>query len=335
MTRHRIARSAREGFLTAGALLGVVCILATIAGAAFGIKPLVFRSGSMSPAIHTGDLAVSRTVEASDLRRGDVVSVVNSSGNRVTHRLVNVAVQDDARQLTLKGDANTKADDEVYIVDRAEKVWFHIPKAGYVVDAAMSPVGLFVLGLYVAGMLALVLRRRSGGPHDGDAVSSPRGGARRAEKPGRTRAAARTTAAVVVGAGVMIATPAIAAPWTDVVPITGTTLTARTVPPPTNLQCTTTGFLVTSANLTWTSAGTGYSYLVEVRRVSNGAVEASFTTAATSYSLTGTLLGNLASTNFTASVNAFPTGVATWRSTGPTTPVNSRTLGAGMACGDL
>ena len=86
MTIRGIGRGAREVFLTFGALLGVLCIAATVAGAAFGVKPLVFRSGSMSPAINTGDLAVSRTVDARELKADDIVSVINSKGNRVNHR---------------------------------------------------------------------------------------------------------------------------------------------------------------------------------------------------------------------------------------------------------
>ncbi len=155
MTMKGIGRSAREVFLTFGALLGVLCIVATIAGVAFGVKPLVFRSGSMSPAIHTGDLAVSRTVDANTLKTGDIVSVVNSEGNRVTHRVVNIASQGRARQLTLRGDANKTADSEVYTVTRAERVLFDIPKAGYVVNAAASPIGVFALGAFVTAMLLL------------------------------------------------------------------------------------------------------------------------------------------------------------------------------------
>ncbi|MCW2750339.1 MAG: signal peptidase, partial [Aeromicrobium sp.] len=62
MTQHGIVRTAREAFLTLGAVLGVVCIVVTAIGFAFGVKPLIFRSGSMSPAIHTGDMSISRTV---------------------------------------------------------------------------------------------------------------------------------------------------------------------------------------------------------------------------------------------------------------------------------
>jgi signal peptidase I len=258
MTIKGIGRSAREVFLTLGALLGVLCIVATIAGVAFGVKPLVFRSGSMSPAIHTGDLAVARTVDASDLKVGDIVSVVNAEGNRVTHRLVNVARQGNARQLTLKGDANKVADAEVYTVKKAERVLFDIPKAGYVVNAAASPGGVFVLGAYVTVMLLLVFRRK--GPTDGDETPAPKrkGGARKADKKG-ARVSPRMIATTAVATSIAIATPAAAAPWTNDVVIGGGTFAAHVVPAPV-VSC---GLLaVGSARLNWTAVPGATSYVL-------------------------------------------------------------------------
>lgn len=257
MTRRGTLRILREVFLTAGALVGVVCILATVSGAAFGIKPLVFRSGSMSPAIHVGDLAVSRTVDASSLERGDVVSVLNADGNRVTHRVVSIASQGGTRQLTLRGDANRSPDAEVYTVTRVEKVLFDVPKLGYVVDAAASPAGLFVLGLYVAGMLTVILRRPPGGSGDHD---RPRGGARRAVVARGSRAASRSTIAMTAAATVLAANPASAAPWTDAVPVTDAALSASTIATPATFTCGTLG--VASVTFNWAAVAGATSYTV-------------------------------------------------------------------------
>jgi signal peptidase I len=258
MTRHGILRTAREVFLTLGAVLGVVCIVVTVAGFAFGVKPLIFRSGSMSPAIHTGDMSISRTVEASALKRGDIVSVVNSGGERVTHRLVNAARQGDARQLTLKGDANKKADKEVYTVTSAERVLFTIPKAGYAVNFATSTVGIFILGLYVAGMLTLVFRRtRSpGGPDDRPPVGR-RGGARKAPgRASRARSVSRSMVIAAFGASVVIASPAVAVAWTDTVPVTGSTFQTLTVLAPTGtVTCANGAAGSGTVLLSWTPSG--------------------------------------------------------------------------------
>ncbi len=166
MTRTRLARGTREALLTLGAMLGFVCILATVASAAFGVKPLVFRSGSMSPAISTGDLAVAREVDASSLERGDIVSVVNAKGTRVTHRLVESTVQADVTQLVLKGDANETADADIYTATRADKILFHVPEGGLRRQRRVESGGVFILGLYVAWMVALIVRRPGGGRSD-------------------------------------------------------------------------------------------------------------------------------------------------------------------------
>lgn len=326
-----LARLVREVLLTAGAILGAVCLLATIAGAAVGVKPLVVMSGSMSPAVPTGALAISRTVDAVSLDRGDIVSVTNRAGVRVTHRVIDVASQGAARQLTLKGDANTRADAESYTVTRAERVVLDVPLAGYVVNAAMTPAGALVLGVYVAWMVVLLLRRPPD-DRDRDRESSRRGGARRASRPTRARAAARAAVAAVAVAAVGVAGPAAAA-WVDDVPITGTTFSARVVPAPTSLQCSTSGFLIASATLRWASAGPGLSYLIEVRR--DGILQRSTTVTGTSYTLTGGFLENLVSTNLVATVQAFPAGAQTWQSQAASTNVRARTLGTGVVCGHL
>ncbi|MCW2782678.1 MAG: signal peptidase, partial [Marmoricola sp.] len=244
MTGRRILRMLREVSLTLGAIVGVLCIAMTLAGALFGVKPLLFRSGSMSPAIKTGDLAFSRTVDASALHPGDIVSVINSSGERVTHRLVSSAKQGDARQLKLKGDANKTPDAEIYTAVKVQRIMFDVPKLGYVVSAASSRFGVFVLGLYVALMLLLTFRRpRSDGPGrspDDRPPPASRPGRRAQRK--RRRPFAKSTAALFVVMATLappglLAGPTWAAPWTDGVVVAGGTYTASVFPAPTTFTC--------------------------------------------------------------------------------------------------
>lgn len=62
----------------------MLCLLITLAGILLGAKPLIFRSGSMEPAIPTGSLPLSLPVDVASLRPGDIVSVTNSSDVRIT-----------------------------------------------------------------------------------------------------------------------------------------------------------------------------------------------------------------------------------------------------------
>jgi signal peptidase I len=161
----RILRVGREVGLTLGALAGVLCMLMAVLAVAFDVHPVVFRSGSMSPAIDTGALAISRTVDAADMKVGDVVTVRTSKNIRVTHRIQAITRNGDQATLILRGDANTVPDEESYVVRSADRVLFDVPKAGHVVNAVTGQVGVFAAGLLVGLLMVTVFSRR---PRDDD-----------------------------------------------------------------------------------------------------------------------------------------------------------------------
>lgn len=142
----------RELMLNAGAVLGLICLVTTVAAAALGLTPLVFRSGSMAPAISDGDLAVARSTSASQVGVGDIVSVTNRTGARVTHRVQAVEPFGTQIRLTLKGDANAAPDAETYVVKSVDKVLFTVPKLGHVVGWATGLPGIVVGSIFVACM---------------------------------------------------------------------------------------------------------------------------------------------------------------------------------------
>ncbi|NKS23522.1 signal peptidase I [Rhodococcus hoagii] len=156
--------------LWVGAVVGTLCIVVAVAALAFGIKPLIFRSGSMEPEIGTGALAFSRTVAASDLNPGDIACVEDQTGQRITHRVVAVdAVAGDTTTLRLKGDANADEDVQRYHVETAAKVLFHVEKLGYAVVWLSSPPAVFAGGILVGLLVAVAVkpdwldhRRRAG-----------------------------------------------------------------------------------------------------------------------------------------------------------------------------
>lgn len=172
MSKPFLSRSRRELALNVGAVAGAICILATLASVFFGITPLVLRSGSMSPEIPTGALAFARSVEASDLRVGDVVSVDNASGTRITHRIVAIHDLDGQAELTLKGDANSVPDPAPYVVADADRVLFSVPLLGYVVAWLSSKTAAF-LGRLIAGVVLMLafgpMRRTAPSPSVQDA----------------------------------------------------------------------------------------------------------------------------------------------------------------------
>lgn len=143
--------------VTAG--LGAACLVLLLVGAATGERPLVFRSGSMSPGIPTGALGFARTVPARDIHVGDVVTVRTVGGTRVTHRVVELTRHGDVTTLRLKGDANKSPDEALYPVREAPRLSFSVPRAGYVVAWLSHAPGSYLLALYVALMLLLASRR--------------------------------------------------------------------------------------------------------------------------------------------------------------------------------
>lgn len=339
MTGRRAARAAFETFLTVGALLGVVCLVLTVAGLAFQIKPLLFRSGSMSPAINTGDLAVARTVDASTLRPGDIVSVLTPTGARVTHRLVVSVRQGDQQRLTLKGDANKTPDAETYLTARADKVLFHVPKVGYAVQAATTPLGMFLGGLYVATLVALIVRRRP----PGGGQAPPSAGEHKTPSPRRSAALLRTVTALAVMGSLAIASPAAAAPWVEAASVTGISLTAHTLTPPSSPTCTDKGGvlgLLGSVEGTWTNVDLRYRYQVIVIDVATGSQVGSAVmvdnpgvlgATVTKEFTMGLLNLGLGTKNYDLRVYSTLTNTPLWTSTYVTIPVKTVSLLVGLS----
>lgn len=209
----KVMRVGRELLLWAGGALGALCLLFLAAGWLFNVTPLVFASGSMSPAYDAGALGIAREVPAQDVAVGDVVSVRDADGARVTHRVVDMQEQSGTTVLTLKGDTNDVVDAQTYTVTSVDRVSFGVPYAGRALSLASSPAGLLLGGLLVAGSLWLGFGRRD------DA-------ARRSSRRTRALLPAGVVSAIAVG-GVLGATGA--APWAFTSAVWSDTATATTI----------------------------------------------------------------------------------------------------------
>lgn len=160
-------RSRRELALNVGAIAGTICIVATVLSLMFGVKPLVFRSGSMSPAISTGSLALAHRVSVDEVKVGDVVSVTNPQGTRITHRVFRIQHSGGQTLLTLKGDANAQPDLLPYPVTKVDRVFAHVGFLGYLVAWLSSGIAIFLGGLLAGALLMLAFGpiRRPGDHH--------------------------------------------------------------------------------------------------------------------------------------------------------------------------
>lgn len=177
--RLRVRELIKDLLLWAAAGLGVVC-LAWLGYAHFtGAQIIVFRTGSMSPALPQGAAAVAVPTQAEELEVGDVVTVEPLPGARpVTHRIVSIAPvagRDQTRELVLKGDANSDVDITPYQVEWAPRVVGGVAHGGSTLEYLQSRNGLALVSVSVGSLLGWALWPSSG----------RRGGARRAEKPTR------------------------------------------------------------------------------------------------------------------------------------------------------
>lgn len=164
----------RELALNLGAALGLLCVIAASLSMFFGITTLVFRSGSMAPTITTGALGLARPVAADKLEVGDIVSVIDPSDVRITHRVSGVEpVGDGSVSITTRGDANNTGDPAPYVVREVDRVFFHVNSLGYAVAWLSSPVATFLGGMAAGGLVVFAFWRRRDPELDQEDASVP------------------------------------------------------------------------------------------------------------------------------------------------------------------
>lgn len=144
-TRTAVGRTLADILLWVAAAGGAVCIVLVILAFTSNITLMMFRTGSMSPTIPAGSVAVVQRIPASEIAVGDIVTVDRDPELPVTHRVTSVAPgeTDAARIITMRGDANAQDDPFPYAVDEVRIVRFAIPGIASFVVALGNP---FVLG---------------------------------------------------------------------------------------------------------------------------------------------------------------------------------------------
>jgi len=104
----------------------------------FGVGAAVVLSGSMEPALSTGDLLIIS--ETNDYAVGDVI-VFQEGRIAVTHRIINMTQE----HVITQGDANNTPDTPITREQIKGEVILAIPLVGYLVNAIKSPVGTLLI----------------------------------------------------------------------------------------------------------------------------------------------------------------------------------------------
>lgn len=152
--RHDPAAVIRELLMNLAAIGGAVCILLVVAALVFDITLMMFRTGSMSPTIPAGSVAVVREVPAAGISIGDIITVDRPGALPITHRVTSVTDAGGARRtITMKGDANDVEDPRPYTVDTVREVLFSVPGLAPVIVAMSNPPVLGGITLVVAALV--------------------------------------------------------------------------------------------------------------------------------------------------------------------------------------
>ena len=156
--RGQKARSVFGDFiLTLLAAAGLICIVLVILGAFFNVSIMMFRTGSMSPTITAGSIALVREIPATEMQVGDVVTVERGSDVLpVTHRVTQIidTAPDGIVTFEMRGDANETADPIPYSVSTVKRVFFSIPGAAPIIQWLSNA---YVLGGLTIGASTLVV----------------------------------------------------------------------------------------------------------------------------------------------------------------------------------
>ena len=143
------------------AITVALLLAATFVPTIFGLESLVVASGSMTPAMPVGSVAMTREIDARAISVGDIISFRHrSAAETTTHRVIAVKAEGSQVVFTTKGDANDAPDPETVVVTGSiHKVEYVVPGAGYVVGYARSPWG--VVGLFIVPLAGLAFERRT------------------------------------------------------------------------------------------------------------------------------------------------------------------------------
>ena len=143
------------GILSVG---GAISIILVILGFSMNISIMMFRTGSMHPTISAGDIALVKEIPATDMEKGDIITVDRGTGLLpVTHRVTEIsAVDEDTGAVTfvMRGDANDFDDQDPYTATTVQRTFFSIPGVAPVIQQLQNP---FVLGGLTLSASALVI----------------------------------------------------------------------------------------------------------------------------------------------------------------------------------
>lgn len=128
-----------------------------------GMNFFTIYGGSMMPTIPIGSVVAVKSVEASAIKIGDIITFRTGTEAHkvVTHRVVEVSNDSGALSFRTAGDANANPDaNAVFAENVIGKMWFHMPFLGYLSSLVTTKLG-FILLIVVPGTFIISLEVRN------------------------------------------------------------------------------------------------------------------------------------------------------------------------------
>jgi signal peptidase len=132
-------------------------LLSTALPLAVGDSSMVVRSGSMTPAIRTGDVVVVRPIAPTEAKIGDIVTFKDPAGGErlLVHRVRAISRHGGQVSVTTQGDANTTREHWTVPADGTiGTVVYRVPLLGFAVSWISTPAGRVALIILPALLLA-------------------------------------------------------------------------------------------------------------------------------------------------------------------------------------
>ena len=165
VNKKKASKASRKGFLKvlSGLLAALFIAAPSVAHSQFGIGFSPILTGSMRPYAYPGDLFVSKTTKASNLKVGDIILVTSqSTGVFYSHRIVSITKSNGSLRIITKGDANAAPEATPFLVGTNELVPRSIARAKWIgrplvyissVQGRQAALALIV----IANLTALIL----------------------------------------------------------------------------------------------------------------------------------------------------------------------------------
>ncbi|MCX4249227.1 MAG: signal peptidase I [Bacilli bacterium] len=122
----------------------------------FGFKPFIVLSGSMETDIRVGDLIITKEVDPTTLKIGDVIAFRDAEGTVTTHRIIEIVDNRGEDSFITKGDNNSSQDQQLVELSDVEGIYVaRIPSVGNVLKSLSEPTTIIIVVLAITVVFAV------------------------------------------------------------------------------------------------------------------------------------------------------------------------------------